>query len=147
MDIGAQLRQFRKAKELSQGDNQRPSGLKRTYVFRLEHGHTPPSVGTLEKLAAALGVPLYRLFYSGKARPKLPKVADENRVGDANESPFLKKFRLLIGRIDESDRRLLLHLAPEDGEIVAFTVDTSRKNVYLCVNNRLGTYVTNAERR
>lgn len=57
------IRAIREQKWLSQGDIERRSGLKRAYISRVEHGHTAPSVETLEKMARALEVPLYQLFY------------------------------------------------------------------------------------
>jgi transcriptional regulator with XRE-family HTH domain len=38
------------------------TGLLRCYISRVENGHTVPSVDTLEKMAGALEVPMYRLF-------------------------------------------------------------------------------------
>jgi transcriptional regulator with XRE-family HTH domain len=62
MQIGAKLRELRIAKNLSQGDIQKRTGLFRCYTSRVEHGHTVPTVETLEKYAHALEIPLYRLF-------------------------------------------------------------------------------------
>jgi len=44
----------------------------RSYISRVERGHTVPSIETLERLAAALGVPLYQLFYEGEDPPPTP---------------------------------------------------------------------------
>ena len=63
MLIGDRLRAFRDAKNLTQGDIERRSGLKSSYISRVENGHTVPAVETSEKLAPALEVPLYQLFY------------------------------------------------------------------------------------
>ncbi len=71
MVIGDRLRAIREAKRLSQDDIKERSGLKHSHISRVEHGHTVPSVETLEKLAHALEVPLYQLFYEGEERPKL----------------------------------------------------------------------------
>jgi transcriptional regulator with XRE-family HTH domain len=71
MLIGDRLHAFREAKKLSQGDIERRSGLLRVYLSRIENGHTVPSIETLEKLARALEVPLYQLFYEGEEPPKL----------------------------------------------------------------------------
>jgi transcriptional regulator with XRE-family HTH domain len=72
MLIGDRLCAFREAKKLSQGDIEERTGLLRSYISRVENGHTTPSVETLEKWARALEVPLYQLFYEGKEPPKLP---------------------------------------------------------------------------
>src|SRR6266481_1847892 len=71
MIIGDRLRALREDKKLSQGDIEKRTGLLRCYISRVENGHTVPSVETLEKLARALEVPLYLLFYDGEEPPKL----------------------------------------------------------------------------
>jgi len=117
MLIGEHLRALREAKKLSQGDIQKRTGLVRSYVSRVENGHTVPSVETLEKWARALEVPLYQLFYEGEEPPKLghlPKrvTADEIAWGaSGRHASLLRKFRRLLGRLRESDRQLLLYLA------------------------------------
>jgi ribosome-binding protein aMBF1 (putative translation factor) len=54
MVIGNRLRESREAKELSQGDIEKRTGLLRCYISRVENNHTVPAVDTLEKLARAL---------------------------------------------------------------------------------------------
>jgi len=117
MIIGERLRELRETKNLSQGDIEKRTGLLRCYISRVENGHTVPAVETLEKLARALEVPLYQLFYDGDEPPKLPhlpkrKTADEIAWGSrGKEARFLFNFRRLLSRIDEADRRLLLYMA------------------------------------
>jgi transcriptional regulator with XRE-family HTH domain len=117
MLIGDRIRAIREAKKLSQGDIEKRCGLLRAYISRVEHGHTVPSVETLEKLARALEVPLYQLFYEGEEPPKLPhlpkrKTTEEIAFGSSKkEARFLEKFRRLLGRMNESKRQLLLHMA------------------------------------
>jgi transcriptional regulator with XRE-family HTH domain len=50
-------------------DVEKRSGLLCVYISRIENGHTTPSVETLEKIAPALEVQLYQLFYEGEERP------------------------------------------------------------------------------
>jgi len=100
MLIGGRLRAIREAKRLSQGDIEERSGLKRSYISRVENGHTVPSVETLEKLARALEVSLYQIFYEGKRPPKLPhlrKTAEEIVWGSSGkDARILEKFRRLL---------------------------------------------------
>ena len=44
MLIGERIRAIREAKNLTQGDVEKQSGLRASYVSRVEHGHAPPSV-------------------------------------------------------------------------------------------------------
>lgn len=117
MFIGERIRLLRETKKLSQGDIEQRCGLLRSYLSRVENGHTVPSVETLEKLARALEVPIYQLFYSGEEPPKLPNLPKRRTAAEVawgsskKEARFLDQFRRLMGRIDESDRRLLLYVA------------------------------------
>jgi transcriptional regulator with XRE-family HTH domain len=114
MVIGARLRQLRESKELSQGDIEKRTGLLRVYISRVENGHTVPSVGTLEKMARALEVPMYRLFHKGEAASsirslKLPNGSEE-WGSTGKQADYLSKLRRLLGRMGPDDRKLILHL-------------------------------------
>ena len=74
MLIGTRLRQLREQKHMSQGDIENRTGLLRCYISRVENGHTVPSLETLERFAAVLDVPLYKLFYSGEEAPPTPSL-------------------------------------------------------------------------
>ncbi len=65
MLIGKRIRELREEKKLSQGEIAQRTGLLRHYISRVENGHTVPSLETLERLAAALDLPLYQLFHEG----------------------------------------------------------------------------------
>ncbi len=52
--IHERLRELREAKNLSQGDIEKRTGLLRCYTSRVENGHTVPSLDTSEKYAGAL---------------------------------------------------------------------------------------------
>ena len=115
--IGDRVRELREGKKLSQGDIEKKTGLFRCYVSRVENGHTVPSVETLEKFARALEVPMYQLFYDGEQPPKLPslpkrKSADDIAWGSTGkDARWLAKFRRILGRTEESDRKLLMVMA------------------------------------
>jgi transcriptional regulator with XRE-family HTH domain len=117
MIIGDHLRMLREQKQLSQGDIENRTGLLRCYVSRVENGHTVPAIETLEKWARALEVPLYQLFYEGQEPPRLPnlfkrKSSDDIAWGSiGKEARYLNKLRRLLGKTQEGDRKLLLHMA------------------------------------
>jgi transcriptional regulator with XRE-family HTH domain len=116
MIIGDRLREMREAKQLSQGDVEKRTGLLRCYISRVENGHTVPAVETLEKLARAFEVPLYQLFYDGDQPPKLPDLLKRKSSADiawgsiGKDARYLGKLRRLLGKADENDRKLLLHM-------------------------------------
>ena len=117
MVIGSRLRELREAKKLSQGDIEKRTGLLRCYISRVENGHTVPAIETLEKMARALDLPLYRLFYEGDVPAGLAnrrkQITESERAwgGSGADAQLLSRFRHHLGRMDESDRRLLLSLA------------------------------------
>ena len=118
MVIGTRLKKLREEKSLSQGDIEKRTGLLRCYISRVENGHTVPSLETLERLAAALEIPLHQLFYEGDGEPALPNLSKlqstEELVLDAEQEKevrFFEKVKRLLAKIDEKDRQLLLYMA------------------------------------
>ena len=117
MVIADHLRALREERRLSQGDVEKPTGLLRCYISRVENGHTVPSVETLEKLARALEVPMYQLFYDGNEPPKLPnlsrrKTADDIAWGSTGkDGRYLNKLRRALAKAEEKDRKLVMHMA------------------------------------
>lgn len=116
MLIGQRLRETRESKNLSQGDIEKRTGLLRCYTSRVENGHTVPAIETLEKYARALEVPLYQLFYDGDEPPKAPNLPKLNGTerewgGSGKDARTLARFRQLLSRTDERDRRILLTMA------------------------------------
>ena len=115
MESGAKLRELREGKNLSQGDVEKRTGLLRAYTSRVEHGHTVPSIGTLEKYANALEVPLYRFFtdeVSVKV-PKLPRLKDDGSSWGirGKERNAFRALAKVLSRMDDRDRKLLLSMA------------------------------------
>ena len=117
MIVGSRLRELREAKKLSQGDMEKRTGLLRCYISRVENGHTVPAIETLEKMARALEVPLYKLFYEGDVPPKAPnlpkRVAASEAAWDASgaDAQLLAKFHRHLTRMGDADRKLLISLA------------------------------------
>src|ERR1700682_3296277 len=117
MIIGERLRELREKKNLSQGAIEKRTGLLRCYISRVENGHTVPAIETLEKMARALEIPMYHLFYEGEEPPKLPnllkqKSSDENAWGSSGkDARFLSKLRRSLGKTNEQDRKIVLLMA------------------------------------
>jgi transcriptional regulator with XRE-family HTH domain len=117
MIIGDRLRALREEKKLSQGDIEKRTGLLRCYLSRVENGHTVPAIETLEKLARALEIPMYHLFYDGEEPPKLPNLPKGKSSGDiawgssGKDARYLNKLRRVLGKSDEHNRKLVLLMA------------------------------------
>src|SRR5215470_5131910 len=110
MDIAERLRQLREAKNLSQGDIEKRTGLLRCYLSRVENGHTVPAIETLEKIARALEVPMYQLFYGHQETP----TANNSHKGKSDWASNRKgqrlflKLRDALARASSRDRGIIL---------------------------------------
>ena len=115
MVIGDRLRELREAKNLSQGDIEKRTGLFRCYTSRVENGHTVPSVETLEKYAGALEIPLYKLFYDDTEplqKPIKDAIKENSERGNrGKDDRELRRIAKSLSRMDDQDRRLLIHMA------------------------------------
>jgi transcriptional regulator with XRE-family HTH domain len=109
MIIGPKIRQLRESKKLSQGDIEHRTGLLRCYISRVENGHTVPAIETLEKLARAMEIPLYQLFYDGDKPPK-PEIALKAAT-HIKEDRELRPFIKLFPKMNPRKRELLLSMA------------------------------------
>jgi transcriptional regulator with XRE-family HTH domain len=105
MNIGERLLELRTARNLSQGDIEKRTGLLRCYVSRVENGHTIPSLETLQRWAHALDVEVYQLFFEGEGKLE-PAVADEIETSDRRERELLALFR----QVNEADRQFMLEV-------------------------------------
>ena len=116
MIIADRLRVLREEKHLSQGDVEKRTGLLRCYISRVENGHTVPAIETLEKMARALEIPMYQLFYDGEEPPNIPDLPKRRSADDiawgsfGKDARLLSKIRRALSRMDEEDRRLLLFM-------------------------------------
>jgi transcriptional regulator with XRE-family HTH domain len=117
MVVGDRLRELRETKQLSQGDIEKRTGLLRCYISRVENGHTVPAIETLEKLARALEIPLYQLFYDGDEPPKLPNLPKRKTDSDiafgsrGKQANYLQRLRKCLSKAAESDRKLIMAIA------------------------------------
>lgn len=101
-----------------QVDLEMATGLLRSHISRIENGRRAPSLETLERLATALKVPLYVLFYpisparaqSGGQRPG--EMARKAPVLDTPEQDaFQEELKAAILRLSEPDQRAVLATA------------------------------------
>ena len=112
MMIGERLQTLREAKNLSQGDIEKRTGLLRCYISRVENGHTVPAIETLEKMARALEVPLYHIMYDGDKPPLARKDNNDNAWGShGKDARYLHKLCRCLSQMKNNDRELLLGFA------------------------------------
>ncbi|HWG58404.1 MAG TPA: helix-turn-helix transcriptional regulator [Candidatus Acidoferrales bacterium] len=114
MIVGERLKQIRDSKNMSQGDIERRTGLLRCYISRVENGHTVPALETLEKMARAMEIPLYQIFYEGGEgeEPKMlnlpPRATSKLSRKDAS---LVSRLTVAISRMSDRDKALLAGMA------------------------------------
>jgi transcriptional regulator with XRE-family HTH domain len=89
MVFAERLNQLRTQTGLSLDELARQSGLKATYLSKVESGEDIPSYPDLEKLSEIMEVPLYRLFYDHHppATPRLtPRGSLEEYFAETTET-------------------------------------------------------------
>jgi len=78
----------------------------------LKNGHTVPAVATLEKMARALEVPVYRHFHEGEAAVSIrtsKRTAGSQEWGSkGNEADYLSKLCRLLAKMEPNDLRRAL---------------------------------------
>jgi transcriptional regulator with XRE-family HTH domain len=114
MVIGNRLKELRESKQFSQGEIEKRTGLLRCYISRVENGHTVPAIETLEKMARALEVPMYRLFHDGDAPASLRKLKppkDDEWGSNGEDAVYLSKLCRLLAKMKSNDQQFLLHMA------------------------------------
>ena len=87
-NIGQRIRQLRESRGMTQSQLQARSRVSRSYLSRIESGQMTPSLGTLEKIAEALGVGLNRFF--------IPETDGEILM----EDPFIQGLRPYLRQLD-----------------------------------------------
>lgn len=71
------IKLIRKQKGMTQGDLAKATGLSISYISLIEQGKRDPSISTLEKLAAGLGVSLMMIAFPDADKDGLEKVDPE----------------------------------------------------------------------
>jgi transcriptional regulator with XRE-family HTH domain len=87
-NIGIRIRQLRESRGMTQSQLQARSRVSRSYLSRIESGQMTPSLGTLEKIAEALGVGLNRFF------------VPESDGTALMEDPFIQGLRPYLRQLD-----------------------------------------------
>ena len=114
--VGQQIRQLRQSASLAAGALARSTGVSRSMLSRIEGGLVSPSIETLRKLAAGLGVPMSRLFSESADRRSWCYVPASNRL----------KVEL-SDAMDEHRHELLGHLVASRSSVQPYFV-TLRPN-------------------
>ena len=108
---------LRETKGLTQADIQRRTGLRRSYISRVEHGFKVPQVETLKKFSIALKVPLSEILDQDEGHLELPRFLERSdkgkfaASGESKEARYIAKLIRTVARISEPNKRVLLSIA------------------------------------
>ena len=99
--VAAQVRDIRRARHLSQRQLASRMQVPRTYISKIENGKAIPTLGSLERLAAALDVDVSKLVRDARSRR-------DEEVAAIFADPFLAEVAELLPHLDSLKRTLLL---------------------------------------
>ncbi len=100
LQVAGQVRDLRKARHLSQRQVAARMQVPRTYISKIENGKAIPTLGSLERLAAALEVDVCLLVRDARSRR-------EEEVSAIMADPFLAEIAALLPHLDSLQRTLL----------------------------------------
>lgn len=75
MDLGRTIKQCRKVKKLTLAQLSESSGISVPHLCLLEKNKREPSLGTVEAIAKALGVPLSVLVFLAAQNEEIPELS------------------------------------------------------------------------
>lgn len=99
MQVAHQVREIRRARHLSQRQLAGRMQVPRTYISKIENGKAIPTLGSLERLAAALEVDLCQLVRDSRSRR-------EEEVVAILADPFLAEIAGLLPHLEPLQRTL-----------------------------------------
>lgn len=99
--VANQVRDIRRGRHLSQRQLAARMNVPRTYISKIENGKAIPTLGSLERLAAALDVDVSKLVRDSRSRR-------EEEIGAIFSDPFLAEVAALLPHLDSLKRTLFL---------------------------------------
>jgi transcriptional regulator with XRE-family HTH domain len=100
LQVAAQVRDIRRARHLSQRQLASRMQVPRTYISKIENGKAIPTLGSLERLAMALGVNVCHLVRDARSRR-------EEEVVAILSDPFLAEIAALLPQLEPLHRTLI----------------------------------------
>ena len=98
--VAGQVREIRRARHLSQRQLAGRMQVPRTYISKIENGKAIPTLGSLERLAAALEVEISKLVRDARS-------CRDEEVAAIFADPFLAEIAALLPQLDSLKRTLL----------------------------------------
>ena len=102
--VAGQVKEIRKARHLSQRQLAGRMQVPRTYISKIENGKAIPTLGSLERLAAALEVDICQLVRDGRSQ-------GDEELAEILSDPFLAELAMYLPRLEQLHRSILLNHA------------------------------------
>ena len=99
LQVAGQVRDIRKARHMSQRQLAGRMQVPRTYISKIENGKAIPTLGSLERLAAALEVDVCHLVRDARSRR-------DEEIASMLADPFLAEVAALLPHLDSMQRML-----------------------------------------
>ncbi len=99
LQVAGQVRDIRKARHLSQRQLAGRMQVPRTYISKIENGKAIPTLGSLERLAAALEVDISQLVRDSRSRR-------DEEVAAIFADPFLAEIAAMLPHLEPMHRTL-----------------------------------------
>jgi len=112
--IGERVRALRNSRKYSLSEFAKRTGLFVSYISQLELGYMTPTLDTLDKIASALEIPLYQLFYERGVPPADVLYALRQQAQpplNRKEIAYMKQLCKYLTRIPAGERKFILFLA------------------------------------
>jgi len=100
--VATQVKEIRRARHLSQRQLAGRMQVPRTYISKIENGKAIPTLGSLERLAAALDVDICQLVRDGRSQR-------EEETAEIFADPFLAELAQYLPKLDALQRSMLLN--------------------------------------
>ena len=100
LTVAGQVKEIRRARHLSQRQLAGRMQVPRTYISKIENGKAIPTLGSLERLAGALGVDVRHLVQDARSRR-------DDEVASILADPLLAEIAALLPSLDPLHRSLL----------------------------------------
>ena len=99
LQVATQVREIRRARHMSQRQLAGRMQVPRTYISKIENGKAIPTLGSLDRLASALGVHVCQLVRDERSRR-------EEEVAAIMADPFLAEIAALLPHLNQVHRAL-----------------------------------------